>query len=85
MRMCMDEVMRAAGDDMAVVVKTNMRDGFRGGMEIGECLEVARELERCGAACVGVERRICEPRADVCDARQYADPYVDALYDAVVA
>ena len=49
MRMCMDEVMRAAGDDMAVVVKTNMRDGFRGGMEIGECLEVARELERCGA------------------------------------
>ncbi len=49
MRMCMEEVMRAAGDDMAVVVKINMRDGFRGGMEIEECLEVARELERCGA------------------------------------
>lgn len=50
MKMCLDEVMKAAGRDMAVVVKTNMRDGFKGGMEIGECLEVARTLQNeCGA------------------------------------
>ena len=49
MRMCMDEVMEAAGGDMAVLVKTNMRDGFRGGLEIDECLEVARALEASGA------------------------------------
>ena len=50
MRMCMDEVMKAAGTDMAVTVKTNMRDGFKGGMEIDECLEVARVLQdQCGA------------------------------------
>ena len=33
MDMVMDEVMTAAGNDMAVLVKMNMRDGFRGGME----------------------------------------------------
>ena len=49
MRMCMEEVMKAAGSDMGVLVKTNMRDGFKGGLEIEECLEVARELERLGA------------------------------------
>lgn len=49
MRMCMEEAMKAAGQDMAVVVKMNMRDGFVGGMEIDECLEVARTLQDpCG-------------------------------------
>ena len=48
--MCMEEVMKAAGSDMAVTVKTNMRDGFKGGLEIDECLEVARTLQdQCGA------------------------------------
>jgi len=42
--------MKAAGSDMAVTVKTNMRDGFKGGLEIDECLEVARTLQdQCGA------------------------------------
>ncbi len=41
-------VMEAAGDDMGVLVKMNMYDGFRGGMQEDECLEVARELERLG-------------------------------------
>ena len=41
-------VMEAAGDDMGVLVKMNMYDGFRGGMQEEECLEVARELERLG-------------------------------------
>lgn len=49
MRMCMEEVMKAAGTDMGVLVKTNMRDGFKGGLEIDDCLTVARELERLGA------------------------------------
>lgn len=48
MRMCVDEVMKAAGNDMGVLVKTNMRDGFKGGLEIEDCLTVARELERLG-------------------------------------
>lgn len=49
MRMCMEEVMKAAGSDMGVLVKMNMRDGFRKGMDIDECLEVGRELQQCGA------------------------------------
>ena len=49
MRLVMNEVMKAAGDDMAVFVKTNMYDGFKGGLGIDECIEVAKELERLGA------------------------------------
>ena len=49
MRMCMGEVMEAAGSDIGVLVKTNMRDGFKGGLEIEDCLTVARELESLGA------------------------------------
>ncbi|MDD6750467.1 MAG: NADH:flavin oxidoreductase [Parabacteroides sp.] len=49
MRMCMEEVMKAAGDRTAVLVKMNMRDGFSGGMEIDECIEVAKTLQTCGA------------------------------------
>lgn len=49
MKMCMEEVMKAAGTDMAVLVKMNMRDGFKGGMETDETLEVARTLQNeCG-------------------------------------
>ncbi len=49
MRLVMEEVMREAGDDLAVLVKMNMRDGFRGGMEPDETLEVGRTLRRDGA------------------------------------
>ena len=45
----MEEVMKAAGNDMAVLVKMNMRDGFRGGMEIDEALQVAHRLQQSGA------------------------------------
>lgn len=48
MNMCLEEVMKAAGSDMGVLVKTNMRDGFKGGLEIDDCLTVAREIERAG-------------------------------------
>lgn len=49
MRMCMEQVMEAAGSDMGVIVKTNMRDGFRGGIDIDEGLLIAKELEQLGA------------------------------------
>lgn len=49
MRMCMEEVMKAAGSDIGVVVKTNMRDGFKGGIELDEGILIAKELERLGA------------------------------------
>lgn len=48
MKMVMNEVLEAAEDKTAVLVKLNMRDGFKGGMEIEESLEVAKELERLG-------------------------------------
>ena len=48
MRMVISEVMKAAGDDIGVIVKMNMHDGFKKGMHRAECLEVAKELERLG-------------------------------------
>ena len=48
MRMVISEVMKAAGDDLGVIVKMNMHDGFKKGMQRAECLEVAKELERLG-------------------------------------
>lgn len=45
----MEEVMEAAARcHMAVLVKMNMRDGFRGGMELDESIEVAGLLESAG-------------------------------------
>ena len=49
MEMVMEEVMKAAGNDMAVLVKMNIRDGFRGGMELDESLQMARKLQELGA------------------------------------
>lgn len=48
MRMCINEVMEAAKGDMAIIAKTNMRDGFRGGNDIKEGIEIAKELKKCG-------------------------------------
>ena len=49
LRMVMKEVKKAAKNDLAVLVKMNMRDGFKGGMEIEESLKVAKMLESWGA------------------------------------
>jgi 2,4-dienoyl-CoA reductase-like NADH-dependent reductase (Old Yellow Enzyme family) len=49
MLMVMDEVKKTAGNNLAVLVKINMRDGFRGGMETKECIETAKMLEESGA------------------------------------
>jgi 2,4-dienoyl-CoA reductase-like NADH-dependent reductase (Old Yellow Enzyme family) len=43
------EAKRVAGDRLAVVVKSNVRDGFKRGMGIEEAVEVARMLEAEGA------------------------------------
>lgn len=49
MEMSMEHVMKAAKDDMGVLVKMNMRDCCRNGMEIDESIEVGKTLEKCGA------------------------------------
>ena len=48
-REVMARVREAAGGDLAVLVKTNLRDGFEGGLDRGEAVEVARALEAEGA------------------------------------
>ena len=48
MRRVITRVMEEAKDDMAIVVKTNMYDGFHTGMHEEECLQVAQELEKLG-------------------------------------
>lgn len=49
MHECMEEVMNAAGSDMGVLVKMNMNDGFKSGMQEEESIKVALELEKAGA------------------------------------
>lgn len=49
MRECMSEVMKAAESDMGVLVKINMNDGFKSGLQEPDCLIVAKELEKAGA------------------------------------
>lgn len=48
MKMVMEEVMEAAAGKTAVLVKMNMRDGFAGGMEQDESLEVGATLQQLG-------------------------------------
>ena len=40
------EVMEHAKDDMAVIVKTNMYDGFKSGLQVEDCIQVAKEIEK---------------------------------------
>ena len=49
MTMCIEEVMKAAGNDMAVVAKMNMRDGLkRPGTTLEESMEIAKRLQELG-------------------------------------
>lgn len=49
MDMCLEEVMQAASRcRMAVLVKHNMEDGFRGGIEVPESIEIAKRIESFG-------------------------------------
>ena len=85
MDMVMDEVMKAAGNDMAVLVKMNMRDGFKGGMELDETLQVARRLEQSGAHALVLSGGFVSKASHVCDAWRDADPEHDPLHDVLVA
>ncbi len=50
MNMCMSEAKEAAQSrGVALIVKHNMYDGFKGGIEIPESIEIAKQLERAGA------------------------------------
>lgn len=53
MRECMKEVIDAATDSegkriIAVTAKINTRDGFKGGLEVDDCITVAKELQKLG-------------------------------------
>ena len=48
MKMCISEVVKAADGRIAVTAKLNTRDGFKGGQETDELIEVAKELRRLG-------------------------------------
>ena len=48
MRECIDSVMKAAGNDIGILVKVNMNDGFREGLQEDDCIKVALELENLG-------------------------------------
>ena len=49
MQECLTEVLEEAAKlKMAVVVKHNMEDGFKGGIEVLESIEIAKEIERLG-------------------------------------
>ena len=49
MQECLTEVLEEAEKlHMAVIVKHNMEDGFKGGIEVPESIEIAREIERLG-------------------------------------
>ena len=51
MNMCLDEVLEKARKyNMAVLVKHNMEDGFKRGIQIPESIEIAKEIERAIAA-----------------------------------
>ena len=49
MQECLTEVLEEASKlKMAVIVKHNMEDGFKGGIEVPESIEIAKEIERLG-------------------------------------
>lgn len=49
MDMCLEEVMEAAArTNTAVLVKHNMEDGFKSGIQIPESIEIAKEIEKFG-------------------------------------
>ena len=49
MREVMAAVTEAAADDLAVVVKMNLYDGFEGGQTLEDAVEIAQALEAAGA------------------------------------
>lgn len=54
MRECIREVIKAADGKIAVTAKLNTRDGFRGGQEVDELIEVAKELQKLGVNAIAL-------------------------------
>ena len=54
MRECIREVIKAADGKIAVTAKLNTRDGFRGGQEVPELIEVAKELRKLGVDAIAL-------------------------------
>ena len=52
MEMVFRECLKVAGDDIAVMAKVNTRDGFKGGLEVDDCVKVALKLEELGVHCL---------------------------------
>jgi 2,4-dienoyl-CoA reductase-like NADH-dependent reductase (Old Yellow Enzyme family) len=48
MQLVIKEVQQVANNEMAVIVKINMFDGFKSGMQIDDCIKVAQEFENLG-------------------------------------
>lgn len=50
MNMCLDEAKEMASKyNMALVVKHNMEDGFKSGIQVPESIEIAKEIQKHGA------------------------------------
>jgi 2,4-dienoyl-CoA reductase-like NADH-dependent reductase (Old Yellow Enzyme family) len=45
-------VREVVGPEFPILTKSNLRDGFRGGLEVAEAVEVAKVLEREGVDCL---------------------------------
>ncbi len=48
MNMCINEALEASKGKIAIIAKTNMSDGFKGGNGIEQGLEIAKQLQRNG-------------------------------------
>ena len=47
-RIFLNEALEASKGKIALIAKTNMRDGFKGGNDIEQGLIIAKELQKCG-------------------------------------
>lgn len=52
MRMCVSEAVKAGKGKVAIFAKLNTRDGFKGGQETDELIEVAKELRSLGVEAI---------------------------------
>ena len=52
MKMCVSKAVAAGKDKVAIFAKLNTRDGFKGGQETDELIEVAKELRNLGVEAI---------------------------------
>ena len=85
MEMVMNEVMTAAESDMAVIVKMNMRDGFKGGMETDESSASGQTPVGMGAHALVLSGGFVSKGPDVRHAGSDADSFDGLLHGLLVA